>query len=420
MITRLRQLPKLHKSSLRLACRRNRPDVQVSSHTSIPLTHYNIVTLCQTDGKDCESCLFAQTIFARFPLHLSSFNGSRGTEDPLTTCVEPRVPSKRPRSGNLHHNVAIGGIEQDAAGLATPPASQQNVADMSHWPKRQRPLSLSPSIVRTASKRGRFGDVEQRATSPVSEDLSCFEVAAGDVNIDDDSSSTTLTEPTPVVRRDRVLRQDENVLHDPTVFSPKPFSWDEWTPKDYLALSTFLEASFDANEFARTLSNLDGHRRVTTEEVNWMLRAVVTRPLRLAECSRRRGKEGMAELRECVEKYGTEIRVWSEGRTKVRGEFLGLKDHGVVIALATTKFGKIEQDLANRFSEGLVVQKGSGQANLSLKRLRRQDREYLETILSRKDLKVFRRWQREIRGDCEPTEENRQQDIAEPQRVAEI
>lgn len=329
--------------------------------------------------------------------------------------IERSVPVFTPQRKRPNNPLRTPINHRQSNALATPPLSQQPAWSAKFDYKRRRLSPQTPSLTQVLCKRSRSVENEDNASlksggTPPQHSFETNQEHGTATHARDESTSsvphlpeatsaantTTSPQPTPVIRRDMIVREDGHVYHDPSIFSAKPFKWDEWSPKDYLALATVLENNFDATGFAMDLSNIEGHRIVTTEEANWMLRAVVTRPLRLAECAKQRGENGMQELQEYVEKHGTVIRSWGVGEARVKGEFLGLDDYGVVIALATTKFGQAEQDAATILNEGLTIEMSSGRANVGLKKLSPKDMKYLRETVSDNDRVVLGEWLREI------------------------
>lgn len=217
-------------------------------------------------------------------------------------------------------------------------------------------------------------------------------------------SAVPTVQPTPVAGR--FQHRDGHVAVDPSVFSPKPFIWEPWSEKDYLFFSEAVVESFDSTQFAKDLSSRPGHRIVPTEEVSYMLRAAVARPLRLLKAARQCGEQGMKEIAAYFQEHGTEIRWWGSGRV-IRGVFRGLEERGIVLALATTPFGKVEQDAKRAAGIDLVIDAQRREANISLRLLCEDDIDYLQSIFSENDAEVFDEWMQELAAEPAAVEPRR-------------
>lgn len=168
-----------------------------------------------------------------------------------------------------------------------------------------------------------------------------------------------------------------------------PLKWQEWQANDYLALSKALERSFDFIGFTAARG------RFTEEDVRRMVRASVTRPLRLLG-EKRRIESGMRELAKYFDTHDKEIRTWcsgvEDGRWRVRGQLREIKDRHVLVAFETG------QDVY-----GMQIEEGIVMIPTSVIVKSREDLQYLADTLSAEDKATFRAWIEILKAESEQT-----------------
>ncbi|KAF2100473.1 hypothetical protein NA57DRAFT_74082 [Rhizodiscina lignyota] len=206
-------------------------------------------------------------------------------------------------------------------------------------------------------------------------------------------------QPDKLIDRRAVIHPDGHPHHDPSIFSTKPFHWTKWTGPDYVALSNYIMRKVNAEEFARERTNKNKSGRVfTTEEVDHVLRAVVTRPLRILRESMKRGEKGMEELEWYYKTYGTPIRVWARGtQYQVRGELAGIKNKCVVLMIETPpepeeKFDSEATKMNVQANPNLGP---NGNAHIPIGALTTEDWKELDDGLSENDTRAMIVWRDE-------------------------
>lgn len=170
---------------------------------------------------------------------------------------------------------------------------------------------------------------------------------------------------------------NDEVPHTPRLFSmTAPFRWEKWNEADYKDLSNAIDKTFDYRAFAAATG------RFTAEEVQYVLRAAVLRPLRLIK-EKYRGEDGMRELAKYFRTHGEPIRRWCLGDTQwtTRGQLMGIKDGHVLVALEAGQ---------NPYPK----QSKEGVAMIPMEAIIRNpmDLEYLDETLSDEDKQVMKEW----------------------------
>ncbi|KAK5128044.1 hypothetical protein LTR85_005161 [Meristemomyces frigidus] len=111
---------------------------------------------------------------------------------------------------------------------------------------------------------------------------------------------------------------------NPKKFCVKPAYWKRWDACTYASFANELRSQFDPVPFARK-------HRIPLEEVQEVFSAIVCNPLYDAAEAKRRGEEGMQELLDAYNKYGTPSRRWGKvGGKIVEGELARIEE-GVVV-----------------------------------------------------------------------------------------
>lgn len=120
-------------------------------------------------------------------------------------------------------------------------------------------------------------------------------------------------------------------IKNPMEFCLKPAYWNRWAPKLYSEFAEHLRRSFAPATFAE-------RNGLTVEEVQAVFSAVVCSPLYAAAEATKRGEEGMMEIFEAYNRYGTPVRGWGEKR-EIVAELTAVENGNVVL---TTR--KAQQD----------------------------------------------------------------------------
>ena len=103
---------------------------------------------------------------------------------------------------------------------------------------------------------------------------------------------------------------------NPQKFSIKPAFWKKWKARQYALLAEDMRFQFDPVPFSKATGLPIG-------EVRQVFSVIVCNPLYDAKEATRRGGEGMFEMMEFYQKYGTPNRPWSKdgkGAQRVAGE----------------------------------------------------------------------------------------------------
>lgn len=275
-------------------------------------------------------------------------------------------------------------------GLNTPPPSNQSDQDVTRKRARSGTLTPTPTDRGGSSKRPKL-DTEPKS-SPNTEKQMNDTVASGSAPEDQRAAQPPHhtngceRQPDPLINRHTVTIHNGHPEHDPSIFSIKPFQWNEWNEHDYFALSEFLMQGFNAEEFARQRTANSATGRVfTTEEAHYVMRAVVARPLRLMEQNTKRGKEGMMQLANYYKRFGAPIRMWAKGsQYQTRGEIAGIKDMSVHLMLETPS--ETDGSMAS----------GETRAEIPITTLTNDDWWTLKDCASDNDIKVLRAWRNEL------------------------
>ncbi|KAK4546560.1 hypothetical protein LTR36_001777 [Oleoguttula mirabilis] len=116
-------------------------------------------------------------------------------------------------------------------------------------------------------------------------------------------------------------------------FCVKPACWKRWTASDYASFADDLRQQFDPVSLAR-------QRGIPVDEVQQVFSAIVCNPLYDAAEATRRGEEGMQQIFDLYNKYGTPSRVHGkDGAKRIKGELAGI-EQGVVVITGTTTGNK--------------------------------------------------------------------------------
>lgn len=265
-----------------------------------------------------------------------------------------------------NQNVEVVILTEDEA--ATPVALL--APQKARRPSVMAPLHRSPVALVPDHRRGPSSDSSLEApqhklsmTSPTSQLLRGSGIKPTRPSILLDPRTPKIRSPSPsVIDRHTPKSRNGTPLRDPSRFSVKPPIWNSWTAEEYSKLAEHLFTSFDHTAFATQADK-------PIEEVRDVLNAVVCRPLRHAVEAARRGKEGMQELFDLYNKWGTPVRTWGrKSRHEVRGELLGFKNGYV----------HLEPERGRR-----------GLAPVPVKALTKDDLEYLERVVMDEGAKAY-------------------------------
>ena len=116
---------------------------------------------------------------------------------------------------------------------------------------------------------------------------------------------------------------------NPQKFCLKPAFWKKWTPKQYALLAEYARNIVDLVPFAKQTG-------IPVEEAKNVFSVLVCNHLYDVKEATKRGEEGMLELMEFYEKFGTPNRPWGKtenGAERVVGELHGVAPSSIKIIL---------------------------------------------------------------------------------------
>ena len=125
---------------------------------------------------------------------------------------------------------------------------------------------------------------------------------------------------------------------NPHKFCLRPAYWRKWESRHYSKFAEHLRAQFDPIPFAQETG-------LPVEEVQHMFTALVCNPLNFPKEAKKRGEEGMQEILELYQKYGTLVRSWGKhekGEKKVTGELYSVELGVVNIILDSGSMGEVK------------------------------------------------------------------------------
>ncbi|EMC98878.1 hypothetical protein BAUCODRAFT_382967 [Baudoinia panamericana UAMH 10762] len=125
------------------------------------------------------------------------------------------------------------------------------------------------------------------------------------------------------------LMPDGTLYISPKKFSVKPPYWQRWTGQMYECFGEYLRSQIDLKPFAQA-------NKLPLEEVMHVFTSLVVNPMRDAKEATKRGEEGMQEIIDMANKYGTRSRRWgrpisSTDPRRLTGELTHVEKGAVVL-----------------------------------------------------------------------------------------
>ena len=128
------------------------------------------------------------------------------------------------------------------------------------------------------------------------------------------------------------------VYKDPKNFSLKPTFWKKWEDSDYAKFAEHLRLQFDPIPFARESG-------LSVEEIKHVFSALVCNPLYFAVEAKKRGEEGIKQIMEAYNEFGTPMRPWGKGEKgakKVTGELHNVQAGAIELILENGSKGEMK------------------------------------------------------------------------------